>query len=168
MPWTLSIPQEAELSGARYPKNSAVELAHPPLYSPLVLSCPPSSSSRACSLSSIGNASFGRPVISPLLSYFSLPTVNQPERASNARHCLSKIQADSVELPWSEVSASNEAINKSTALTGLSTLFVRDDVSIPLPWLLLSVQLFLSNFLRSSYRMMPMMLILCILAPFTV
>lgn len=37
------------------------------------------------------------------------------------------IRADSVELPSSKVSASNEAINKSTALTGLSTLFVRDD-----------------------------------------
>lgn len=35
-----------------------------------------------------------------------------------------------MELPSSKVSASNEAINKSTALTGLSTLFVRDDVSI--------------------------------------
>ena len=58
--------------------------------SPLVLSCPPSSSSRASSRSSIGNAPFGRPVISPLLSYFSLPTVNQSERASNARHCPSK------------------------------------------------------------------------------
>lgn len=35
-----------------------------------------------------------------------------------------------MELPSSKVRASNEAINKSTALTGLSTLFVRDDVSI--------------------------------------
>lgn len=35
-----------------------------------------------------------------------------------------------MELPSSKVSASNEAINKSTALTGLSTLFVRDDASI--------------------------------------
>lgn len=40
------------------------------------------------------------------------------------------IWTDSVELPSSKVRASNEAINKSTALTGLSTLFVRDDVSI--------------------------------------
>ena len=33
-----------------------------------------------------------------------------------------------MELPSSKVSASNEAINKSTALTGLlSTIFVRDD-----------------------------------------
>lgn len=50
----------------------------------------------------------------------------RPKEASNAALSSLSIRADSVELPWSKVRASNEAINKSTALTGLSTLFVRD------------------------------------------
>lgn len=54
----------------------------------------------------------------------------EPSEASNVALSSLSIRADSVELPSSKVSASNEAINKSTALTGLSTLFVRDDVSI--------------------------------------
>lgn len=54
----------------------------------------------------------------------------RPKEASNVALSSLSIWADSVELPSSKVRASNEAINKSTALTGLSTLFVRDDVSI--------------------------------------
>lgn len=65
----------------------------------------------------------------PLLSSLILQT-GRPKEASNAALSSLSIWADSVELPSSKVRASNEAINKSTALTGLSTLFVRDDVSI--------------------------------------
>lgn len=54
----------------------------------------------------------------------------RPKEASDVALSSLSIWADSVELPSSKVRASNEAINKSTALTGLSTLFVRDDVSI--------------------------------------
>lgn len=50
----------------------------------------------------------------------------RPKESSNIALSSLSIRADSVELPWSKVRASNEAINKSTALTGLSTLFVRD------------------------------------------
>lgn len=68
----------------------------------------------------------------PLLcsaSLFVLQT-SQPKEARNVALSSLSIWADSVELPSSKVRASNEAINKSTALTGLSTLFVLDDVSI--------------------------------------
>lgn len=64
---------------------------------------------------------------------FVARSANRPaERSQPTLAALSSlsIRADSVELPRSKVRASNEAINKSTALTGLSTLFVRDDVSI--------------------------------------
>lgn len=59
-----------------------------------------------------------------------VPQTGRPKEASNVALSSLSIWADSVELPSSKVRASNEAINKSTALTGLSTLFVRDDVSI--------------------------------------
>lgn len=65
----------------------------------------------------------------PLHSSLVLQT-GRPKEASNVALSSLSIWADSVELPSSKVRASNEAINKSTALTGLSTLFVRDDVSI--------------------------------------
>jgi len=65
----------------------------------------------------------------PLRSSLILQT-GRPKEASNVALSSLSIWADSVELPSSKVRASNEAINKSTALTGLSTLFVRDDVSI--------------------------------------
>lgn len=54
----------------------------------------------------------------------------QTKEASNVVLSSLSIWVDSVELPLSKVRESNEAINKSTALTGLSTLFVRDDASI--------------------------------------
>lgn len=65
----------------------------------------------------------------PSVRPFVLQT-GRPKEASNVALSSLSIWADSVELPSSKVRASNEAINKSTALTGLSTLFVRDDVSI--------------------------------------
>lgn len=65
----------------------------------------------------------------PLHSSLVLQT-GRPKETSNVALSSLSIWADSVELPSSKVRASNEAINKSTALTGLSTLFVRDDVSI--------------------------------------
>lgn len=64
------------------------------------------------------------------LRSFCRVQTGQPKEASNVALSSLSIRADSVELPSSKVRASNEAINKSTALTGLSTLFVRDDVSI--------------------------------------
>lgn len=68
-------------------------------------------------------------LLPPLRSSLILQT-GWPKEASNVALSSLSIWADSVELPSSKVRASNEAINKSTALTGLSTLFVRDDVSI--------------------------------------
>lgn len=65
----------------------------------------------------------------PVRSSLVLQT-GRPKEASDVALSSLSIRADSVELPSSKVRASNEAINKSTALTGLSTLFVRDDVSI--------------------------------------
>lgn len=71
------------------------------------------------------------PYFSSCPSYSSLVLqTSRPKEASNVALSSLSIWADSVELPSSKVRASNEAINKSTALTGLSTLFVRDDVSI--------------------------------------
>lgn len=66
--------------------------------------------------------------VSPFLSFvrsFCKPA-GRPKESSNIALSSLSIRADSVELPSSKVRASNEAINKSTALTGLSTLFVRD------------------------------------------
>lgn len=59
---------------------------------------------------------------------FAVHSANRPVDRKRPATLLSSlsIRADSVELPSSKVRASNEAINKSTALTGLSTLFVRD------------------------------------------
>lgn len=87
---------------------------------------------RICSIGA-ASLSLSLSILSFSLSFFASPFVlqtGQPKEASNVALSSLSIRADSVELPSSKVRASNEAINKSTALTGLSTLFVRDDVSI--------------------------------------
>ena len=57
-----------------------------------------------------------------LLSYIHIHNMHSLTESQDARHCLSKQTAWSC-LPSSQDTASNEAINKSTALTSLSTLF---------------------------------------------
>lgn len=69
--------------------------------------------------------SLSLPDLLSLLRSFCKPA-GRPKESSNIALSSLSIRADSVELPSSKVRASNEAINKSTALTGLSTLFVRD------------------------------------------
>lgn len=63
---------------------------------------------------------------------------DEASEASNVALSSLSIRADSVELPSSKVSASNEAINKSTALTGLLHAFrSRRRVHPPVPVLFL-------------------------------